>query len=295
MENIKNELSYFTITGASGRLGSLILKSLLDLVPASQIIATTRYPEKLTEIADRGVNVRYADFNKPETLPDAFFGTTRILIISTDSADAKKRLTQVCEAVKAALKVNVSHITIISATNANENSLHPLLKAAWETELFLSHTGTDWTALRLNIWMDGILYLLKQLKIDNQFVIPEGAGKPCWITKEDCARVAAYILSGKSLIKGVVELTGPDALGLKDLAVRWSEIHKSKPEIIVLPDDALIERLKLNGLTETEAKGIVGAAGWILRNENVFVNDNVERITGLKPTSVDEMLSKLVF
>ncbi len=41
----------YALTGASGQLGRLVLKHLLTLVPANQVIATTRDPEKLADIA----------------------------------------------------------------------------------------------------------------------------------------------------------------------------------------------------------------------------------------------------
>lgn len=57
----------YTITGASGQLGRLVLKQLMAKVPA-EIIATTRGPEKLKDVAALGVVVRGADFSEPLTV-----------------------------------------------------------------------------------------------------------------------------------------------------------------------------------------------------------------------------------
>ena len=79
------------ITGASGHLGSLVIKHLLETekVAASDIIAASRNPEKLAGLAEKGVELRAADFNDPTSLATAFKGVDKLLIISTDAMDGK--------------------------------------------------------------------------------------------------------------------------------------------------------------------------------------------------------------
>jgi NAD(P)H dehydrogenase (quinone) len=62
------------ITGASGQLGRLTAELVLDRVPAPEVILTTRRPEALSDLAERGATVRQADFDQPETLAEAFAG-----------------------------------------------------------------------------------------------------------------------------------------------------------------------------------------------------------------------------
>lgn len=73
------------VTGASGKLGRKTVELLLDkgAAPAS-IIATTRDPSKLEDLAAKGVQVRAADFDDAASLPAAFAGADRMAIISTD-------------------------------------------------------------------------------------------------------------------------------------------------------------------------------------------------------------------
>src|SRR3712207_6470840 len=72
------------ITGASGQLGRLTAELVLDRVLASEVILTTRRPEALSDLAERGVRDRQADFDQPETLAEAFAGGEKLLLISTD-------------------------------------------------------------------------------------------------------------------------------------------------------------------------------------------------------------------
>ncbi len=45
------------VTAASGKLGNLVLERLLKVVPASEIVAIARSPEKLAQFQARGVKV----------------------------------------------------------------------------------------------------------------------------------------------------------------------------------------------------------------------------------------------
>src|SRR5215469_6687923 len=69
------------ITGASGHLGQAVLQALLKR-GQTNLIGTTRSPEKLADFAKQGVEIRTADFAQPEELVDAFKGATRLLVIS---------------------------------------------------------------------------------------------------------------------------------------------------------------------------------------------------------------------
>jgi uncharacterized protein YbjT (DUF2867 family) len=57
----------YVITGATGNLGSQVLKYLLKLVPATEIAVVVRDPSKISsEISSAGVQIRQGDFSKPE-------------------------------------------------------------------------------------------------------------------------------------------------------------------------------------------------------------------------------------
>ena len=54
------------ITGANGHLGQLVVERLLERIPANQIIAAVRAPENASRLAKIGVQVRKADYSRPE-------------------------------------------------------------------------------------------------------------------------------------------------------------------------------------------------------------------------------------
>ena len=74
------------ITGASGHLGRAVAERLLTDhgVTAGDLVLVTRSPDKLTDVAARGAQVRQGDFADPPSLELAFAGADKALIISTD-------------------------------------------------------------------------------------------------------------------------------------------------------------------------------------------------------------------
>ena len=62
-------MSTYAVTGASGHLGRLAVQELLARgVPPSDVVAVVRTLGKAGDLADRGVQVRQADYARPESL-----------------------------------------------------------------------------------------------------------------------------------------------------------------------------------------------------------------------------------
>ena len=91
----------FIVTGASGQLGRQVV-DLLVQAGAGPVIAISRTPEKLADLAGEGVEARRGDFNDPASLEAAFAGGKRLLIISTDDLEPGKRLAAHSNAIAAA-------------------------------------------------------------------------------------------------------------------------------------------------------------------------------------------------
>jgi len=112
------------VTGAAGQLGQRVVHHLLETykVPAGRIIAATRDPSKLAELAARGVATRKADFDDAAGLVSAFEGAGTVLIISTDAlAVPGQRLKQHTAAVNAAAKAGVKHIAYTSMPSPDKS------------------------------------------------------------------------------------------------------------------------------------------------------------------------------
>ena len=145
------------VTGAAGHFGRSVIAHLLTTykVPASQIIAATRRPEGLADLAKQGVTVRAADFDSPD-LAKSFSGAKRLLIISTDSMEGGKRLAQHVNAVDAAKQAGVAHLVYTSMPMPDAAS--PIVFAGDHrgTEEAIIASGISHTILRNSWYMENL-------------------------------------------------------------------------------------------------------------------------------------------
>ncbi len=88
------------VTGATGALGRLVVDALLAEVPAGEVVAVVRDKEKAAALAARGVELRIADYDRPESLAGAFRSGDRVLLIS--GSEVGRRVAQHTAVIDAA-------------------------------------------------------------------------------------------------------------------------------------------------------------------------------------------------
>ncbi|TPW33155.1 SDR family oxidoreductase [Martelella alba] len=275
------------VTGASGKLGREVLDQLLasGVTPAN-IIATTRDPSKLGDYAARGITIRAADFDKPETLHAAFEGADRLAIISTDTLgpDAH-RIIQHGNAVAAAKAAGVSHI-IYTSMPGPETSKISFAHEHLGSEKAVKDSGLAYTILRNAWYQENLLMSLPNAFASGAWVSAAGDGKQNLVAHEDCAAALAAALAADTTESATYTLTGPEALTIPDIANLASEIVGKPLAVQPVSTEALAEGLGKSGLpafivdllVSTDAN--IAAGGFDIRT------DDFETLTGRKPKSL---------
>jgi NAD(P)H dehydrogenase (quinone) len=282
------------VTGASGQLGRLVLEHLLaGAAKGRPIVAATRSPEKLAGFAARGVQVRAANFDDPATLAPAFRGVERALIVSTDALDRPgHRMEQHLAAVRAAKAAGVAHVVYTSLVHPDPDSLVTIAPDHFQTEQVIAESGLGHTVLRNNLYTDylvpGVAYAVKSGKIANAY----GAGKVGYVTREDCARAAAFALGAPFTGKAVLDVTGPEAITQTELAAIVSKVTGRRVEYAAIDRDMALKAYIGAGLPAPVAELMVsfdlaGAAGQL-----AAASSAVLELTGTPPTSVADFLER---
>jgi uncharacterized protein YbjT (DUF2867 family) len=70
------------VSAATGEFGRLVVDQLLYRVPASDVAVAVHDVHKAADLADRGVQLRYGDYEEPDSLRDSFNGADQLLFIS---------------------------------------------------------------------------------------------------------------------------------------------------------------------------------------------------------------------
>lgn len=206
-------MTTYAIAGASGQLGRKVLDALLTQVDAADIVALARDPAKLADYAVRGVGVRVADYDRPETLAPALAGVDRLLLISGNAVGA--RVPQHAAVVAAAQAAGVGFIAYTSILHADTSPIG-LAGEHRETEALIRASGLGYALLRNGWYMENYTGNLAPAL---QFGVISGAageGRIAAATRADLAAGAAAVLIAGSL--GVHELAGDVAFTMADLA-----------------------------------------------------------------------------
>jgi NAD(P)H dehydrogenase (quinone) len=212
------------VTGATGGFGRAATALLLERIPPTQLILTTRKPELLADLAARGVSVRQADFDHPDTLGAAFAGGDRMLLIST--ARVGSRVQQHENAARAAVKAGVRHIVYTSILSADKPDNPAIVKLDHRaTELAIEASGAAWTFLRDSQYAEAIAMAVIPPALASG-VLPDNAhdGPIAFVSRDDCVASAVGALTTDGHERRAYDITGPELLSFPKAVAMAAQI-----------------------------------------------------------------------
>jgi len=279
------------VTGAAGQLGQRVVHHLLETykVPAGRIIAATRDPSKLAELAARGVATRKADFDDAAGLVSAFEGAGTVLIISTDAlAVPGQRLKQHTAAVNAAAKAGVKHIAYTSMPSPDK-SLVTFAPDHLGTENAIKASGLPYTILRDAWYFDNFMMSLPHNLEGGKWYTATKGGKVPYITREDCALAIAAALVGKPGNK-TYTLTGSTSYSIADVASAVTAITGRPLEVIDVTDEQLSGGLTGAGLPSFVVDMLVSADANIRAGNFDSLSGDFTTLTGKEPQTLRQFI-----
>jgi NAD(P)H dehydrogenase (quinone) len=279
------------VTGATGKLGSKVVDTLLKTVPASELVVSVRNPEKAEALRARGVEVRHGDFDQPETLDSAFSGIDRLLIISADG-DNETRIRQHANAVAAAQRAGVKFIAYTSLVNATEsqNLFAPTHKA---TEAAIVNTGIPYSFLRNNWYLENEIPSIQGVLAGAPWVTSAEDGKVGWAPQQDYAEAAAAVLTGDGHENSVYELSGR-LLTQEEIAAALGEVIGKEVAVQQVDDATYADIMKGVGVPDFLIPLVVDIQKSIRENTLAVESNDFEKLLGRPATPIGEALKQIV-
>lgn len=208
----------YAVTGASGQLGRLVIESLLGRVAPDQIVALARTPERVADLAAKGVIVRAFDYDAPETLAPGLAGVTRLLLISGNAIGS--RVPQHKAVIDAAKAAGVQLIAYTSLLRAQTSPMQMAVEHK-ATEDLLAASGVPHALLR-NGWYTENYLMSAGPAIEHGVLIGSaGAGLVSGAARVDYAEAAAVVLARGQA--GTFELAGDTGFTHAELAAALAE------------------------------------------------------------------------
>ncbi|WP_229813548.1 NAD(P)H-binding protein [Lentzea flava] len=267
------------ITGASGALGRATAEVVLRSVEPREVVLVTRRPAALDELAALGAHVRHADFDEPHTVKAAFAGVERLLLISTDNVGS--RLDQHRAAIDAAVVAGVSYVAYTSVPAPVTDNPAVVVADHALTERALVESGLAWTMLRNHLYAHLQLQGIQNAAATGKLFTNIGDGAAAFVTRDDCAAAAAAVLTRRGHENTALEISGPEAVGARQLVDLAQEIRGDSVELVHVDDEDLAAGLLAAGLPEPAVQLVTsfGAAtrGGFLEHVTTAVRDLTRR------------------
>ncbi|MDN3222208.1 SDR family oxidoreductase [Pseudomonas nunensis] len=218
------------VTGATGQLGRLVIDSLLETVNPHEIVALVRDPLKAQDLGAKGVNVRQADYNQPETLLGALVGVQRLLLIS--SSEVGQRTAQHRAVIEAAKSSGVQLLAYTSMLHADKSTLGLAVEHR-DTERALVESGLNYVLLR-NGWYSENYTASVSPAVEHGAILGSAQeGRISSAARKDYADAAAVALTSEGQAGKVYELAGDESYSLSELA---TEVAKQSGKTVVYND-----------------------------------------------------------
>lgn len=235
------------VTGATGQLGRLVIEALLKELPPAQIVAAVRDPAKAADLADRGIQVRKADYAQPASLDLALRGADKLLLIS--SSEIGQRVAQHRNVIEAAQGAGIKLLAYTSVLRA-DTSLLGLAAEHRETEAMLRAAGLPHVLLRNGWYTENYAASVPAALAHGALLGSAGTGRIASAARVDYAAAAAAVLTGEDQAGRIYELAGDTAYTLGEFAAEVSRQSGKVVEYKDLPQAEFQAALVAAGLPE---------------------------------------------
>ncbi|WP_412539305.1 NAD(P)H-binding protein [Longispora sp. K20-0274] len=275
------------VTGANGQLGRRVVAHLLARVPATELAVSVRDPGAAADLAALGVTVRKGDFDEPDTLPAAFAGAGRMLLISSAGMPHSVRLAHHEAAVAGAVAAGVGSLVYTSLSTASPASIGEVHR---RTEDAIVGSGLRHTFLRNPLYTDNFLGGVLD---ESELVTATGDGRVASATRDDLAEAAAVVLSDERHDRPFYDLTGPAAWSQDELAAVLSEVTGREVTHGAVPAEEYARQLRAVDVPEALVAVLLDIHATIAAGGFAQVTGDLAELLGRRPSTVEDAVRAL--
>ncbi|MEU8752326.1 SDR family oxidoreductase [Streptomyces chartreusis] len=275
------------VTGATGNLGRHVVEQLLEKVPADQVTAVVRTPEKAADLAERGVKLAVADYSAPETFDGLFAAGDKVLLISGSEVgnDRVGQHKAVIDAAKAA------GVALLAYTSAPGSLTAALADDHRGTEKALLESGLPYTLLRNGWYHENYTENLAPALEHSAVTHAAGAGRVSSASRADYAAAAVAVLTGEGHENRTYELGGDVAWSFAEYAAELSRQTGKAIAENPVSVEVFTGILAGAGLPEPVAAIIAGVDASVEKGELVVDSGDLSRLAGRPTTPISEAIA----
>ena len=279
------------VTGATGQLGQLVINALLKKVPAGEIIAAVRKPENAADLAELGVQVRQADYTRPDTLLSAFTGVEKVLLISSNEIGSRE--VQHKAVIAAAKEAGVKLLAYTSLLHADTSSMG-LGGEHRATEQALIASGVPYAILRNGWYTENYAASIAPAVAHGAFIGAAGEGKIASASRQDYAEAAAVVLTSDDVAGKTFELAGDDAYTLAQFTAEIANASGKAIQYINMSEAEFTAALKGAGLPDALAEMLADSDANAAKGALFDDSHTLSKLTGRPATPWQDVIKAFV-
>lgn len=269
------------VTGATGTNGREILRSLAAREAAAR--AMMRSTGQLGPLPG-GITTVSGDFDDEQSLAAALAGVERAFLLTPSTERAEE---QQLRFVEIAVRAGVKHIVKLSQFAADPHSPVRFLRYHAAVEAAIRASGMDWTFLRPNLFMQGMLQFAGLIRDKGMIAAPIGDARVSVVDVRDNAGVAAAALTEDGHAGRTYTLTGPEALTHAEMAEKLGAATGRAIAFADASEDDLRHAMAANRMPEWQIEGLIEDYAHYHRGEAATLATGVRDATGHEPRAFD--------
>jgi NAD(P)H dehydrogenase (quinone) len=264
------------VTGASGGVGSRVVRHLLARADPPPLVALARRPHA---VPDAGrLTVRRADYDDRLSLRVAFADVDTLVFVSSDGVAEEVRRHHE-HIVAAAIDAGVEHVVYTSIVDVSPDSRFYYAAVHRETEALVAESGLSHCLARTSIFADYFVstWIAPALE-EGTLALPAGAGRMSLVSRNDAARALA--VAAVSRCEGVIELTGPAALTGDEISQSTEAATGRRLRYVALEEEAYRQRLARGQAPSWLIDAFTSLFAAVQEGRFELVSPDIPRLTG---------------
>lgn len=270
------------VTGVTGGIGSRVAQILIQQGYSPRLLTRDASQAR----ASLGNDIVECSYDDQAAMTKALAGVSTLLFVS--GREHIDRLEHHRSVIAAASAAAVRKIVYTSFLGAHPDATFTLARQHYQTERLIRQSQAEFVILRDSMYADYLPFLPGT---DGVIKGPAGSGRASFVTRNDVAESAVAVLTTDTFDGQTFDITGPEAMTLKEAASELSEF--TGRDITYLPEtvEAAYASRAHYGAPNWEVEGWVTSYQAVANDEMEIVSNAVETLTFHRPHTVREFLA----
>jgi uncharacterized protein YbjT (DUF2867 family) len=291
----------YLITGAGGGIAGISPQVVARLRRQGETVRAMvhRDDARADALRAQGADVVVGDLTNPADVFTAMSGVTRMFFNMSVSPDYLQATAVVCAIAKELdnleilvnmSQMTVSQMTVTSTEESKQQRLH------WLAEHVIDWSGVPAVHVRPTVLLENPLFTMvaaRSIRETGELILPFGTGRTSPVASSDVAEVVTAVLSApQDHVGAVYELTGPETLGIDELAEQYAQTLDRPVTAVSPPYDDWFNNFDGVGLDPHTRQHIATMAKLHRLDRYNRSTHDVENITGHPAQTVRQFIEQ---